>query len=41
MPGVLSAPVERFPEGSPAVKPVPVQDVAFVEFQLSVEDWPS
>jgi hypothetical protein len=37
---VLRAPVERVPEGPPAVKPVPVHVVELVEFQESVEDWP-
>ena len=32
--------MERLPEGPPAVKPVPRQLVASVEFQESVEDWP-
>ena len=36
----MRTPVEALPEGPPAVKPVPVQDVAFVEFQERVADWP-
>ena len=32
--------MERLPEGPPAVKPVPVQEVAFVEFHESVDDCP-
>jgi len=40
MPGVLSAPEERVPEVLPAVKPPPVQEVAFVEDQVRVTDCP-
>lgn len=36
----MRGPTEREPEGPPAVKPVPVQDVALVEFHESVEDCP-
>ena len=37
----MSAPVETLPKRAPPVlKPVPVQEVAFVELQVRVEDWP-
>lgn len=36
----MRGPTEREPEGPPAVKPVPVQESALVEFQESVEDCP-
>ena len=40
MPAVFNAPVDLLPEVPPAVKPVPVQLVAFVEFHDSVDDCP-
>ncbi len=41
MPAVFSAPVETLPEVAPEVeKPVPVQEVALVEFQESIEACP-
>ena len=40
MPGVVEVPVETLPEVPPAVKPVPVQEVALVDDHVSVADCP-
>lgn len=37
---MLRAPVERVPEVPPAVKPVPVHEVAFVDDHVRVDDCP-
>lgn len=37
---MLRAPVERVPDDPPAVKPVPVHEVAFVDDHVRVDDCP-